>query len=163
MNTRGRHEWWQPLPPGAPEAAISKPLTTQISKLSFRALLAFTIILILAPQNYIPGLKALHLAFVFAVIAAAAYLLERFQHGTFTTVKRPEFMWAGLLLLWAVITVPFSIWPGGSVNTITNIFLKALIIFWLLGSVIDTPGRLKTVAWLLTWISIPLSLTAVRS
>jgi O-antigen ligase len=161
MDTRTDIEWWKPR---LPEAAQStpRPITARVSKISFWALIGFTIVLIMAPQDHFAPLKHLHLAFLFAVIAGATYLVNRFQYGSFTG-RRFEFIWGGALLLWAIVTVPFSIWPGGSVNTITNIFLKALIIFWLLGSVVDTPGRLKTMAWILTLISIPLSLSAVHT
>lgn len=156
------HEWWQPsLGQGRVEAA-SQPLAAGASRLSYWALLAFTAVLLLAPQEHFSALKPLHLAFVFALIAAAAYLYSRFQHGS-NIKTHPEFIWAAALLLWAIVTVPFSLWPGGSINTIIHIFIKALIIFWLLGFVVDTPARLKTIVWLLTLCSLFLSLSAVHT
>jgi hypothetical protein len=66
-----------------------------------------------------------------------------------------------LLLLWSVASVPFSLWPGGSVGTITGVFIKTLIIFWLLGAVVVGMVRLRCLAWTLALISVPLALTAI--
>ena len=163
MNMR-TGEWWQPAGKAAPVRTHEMAVSGQpSSKLPFWALVAFTLILILAPQDHIPALKPLHLALVSAVAAGAMYLFDRFQYGTRSTTRTPEFTWAAALALWAIVTVPFSLWPGGSVNEITNMFLKSLIIFWLLAHVIDTTARLKVIAWTLSLCSIFLSLSAVKS
>jgi O-antigen ligase len=163
MNTSAAHLWWQRDRRWTSDGQSLEAVPAQASKLAFWALLAFTVVLILAPQDHFHALKTLHLPFVFAVIAAAAWLFGRFQNGSTHTGMRRELIFAALLLLWAIVTVPFSLWPGGSFHTIIDLFIKSLIVFWLLACVIDTPGRLKAVAWLLTLISIPLSLTAVHT
>ncbi len=163
MNMR-TSEWWQPAGKSRPAGGHDIAVPDQpSSKLPFWALVAFTLILILAPQDHIPALKPLHLALVTAVMAGAMYLYDRFQYGVRSTTRTPEFTWALALALWAIVTVPFSLWPGGSVNEITNVFLKSLIIFWLLGHVINTPARLKIIAWTLSLSSVFLSLSAVKS
>ena len=129
---------------------------------SFRALLVFTAILLLAPQAYVPALGALHPALLAAAVAIASHLLERFTHGRPITIVTPEIGLAGCLVAWAVLTAPLSLWPGGSVSFILDLFLKAVAVFWLLGNTVSTQGRLRRVTWALVLMSLPLALTGIR-
>ena len=160
------HEWWQPVREirgGGFATESHKTASPQAYKFSFWALICFTVILILSPQDHFPALKPLHLALVAAVIAIATYLYDRFHYGIMSEARNPEFKWAAILAFWAIVTVPFSLWPGGSVKEITDVFLKSLIIFFLLGQVVNTTARLKIVAWVLSISSVFLSLSAVKS
>jgi len=156
--------WWRAKPDTRFQAnSLSATSRERTLRFPFWALIAFTLIMIMAPQNYFPLLKPLHLALVSGALASGSYLLSRFA-GTAGDVRRsPAMTLAVLLFLWAVATIPFSIWPGGSFEKIFNVFIKALIIFWLLGRVVNTVPRLRTVAWILSLIPIPLSLTAVSA
>jgi O-Antigen ligase len=130
--------------------------------LSFRALLVFTAILLLAPQTYVPALGALHPALLAAAVAIASHLLERFTNNRPFTIVSPEIGLAGCLVAWAVLTAPLSLWPGGSVSFILDLFLKAVAVFWLLGNTVSTQGRLRGVTWALVLMSLPLALTGIR-
>ena len=50
------------------------------------------------------------------------------------------------LLVWAVLTIPFSYWPGGSVALLTDQYLKAVVFFWLIAAIVTTRERLRTFA-----------------
>ena len=156
--------WWQAqADPRFQEEVESRSLRDSPLRFPFWTLVAFTLVMILAPQNYFPALKPFHLALLAGAFASGSYLMNRFA-GTAGIVRRsPALTFAVLLFLWAVAMVPFSIWPGGSFEKIFNVFAKALIIFWLLGRVINSVPRLSTVAWMLSLISIPLSLSAVSA
>ena len=130
---------------------------------AFWALVVFTLVLVLAPQDHVPALKSLHLAFVAGGVAGLAYVWARLSGRVEAPYRSPEVTLAALLLLLAVATVPFSLWPGGSIAAITGIFVKALVIFWLLGRVIDSVPRLRTMAWTLSLASLPLSLSAIAT
>src|SRR4029077_8910020 len=73
-----------------------------------------------------------------------------------------ELMIAAALSGWAVLTVPLSYWPGGSLNLLSDEYLKSVVILWLLANVVTTPQRLRFVAVSLTMCSIPLATTAVK-
>lgn len=164
MNTATRTEWWQPKSETWPvRSATPTTEATQGSRTSFAALIAFTIILILAPQDHFDFLKPLHLAFVTGAIAGATCLLDRYYLHRTVWPRSREYVYAGLLLAWSIATVPFSLWPGGSVGVIVNVFLKAIVVFWLLGRVITTVPRLKFIAWTLTLISVLLSVSAITT
>ncbi|MDN5837080.1 MAG: O-antigen ligase family protein, partial [Nitrosospira sp.] len=134
-----------------------------VSTVTFVCLMAFTFVLILSPQEHFTALKPLHLAQLFAMLAGGFYLRDRFRYGAPPPAGLSEYTWVALLVLWAIVTVPLSIWPGGSVNTITELFLKAVITFWLLGRVVNTPERLKMAAWILALCSVFLSFSAVKT
>lgn len=157
-----RPGWWRANPRVAGYSPAQTDSTDEKEhRFPFWALVAFTLIMILTPQNYLPFLKPLHLAMVSGALASGAYLLGRFS-GTAGRVRKSRAVVLALLLfLWAVALVPFSLWPGGSYAKIFGIFAKALIIFWLLGRVVNSGARLRIMAWTLCLVSVPLSLSAV--
>jgi O-antigen ligase len=67
------------------------------------------------------------------------------------------------LLLWAIISVPFSLWPGGSLTLIQDQYIKSLIAFWLLASAIDRADRLYLLLWSLCVMSLPIAYHAVSA
>jgi O-antigen ligase len=73
----------------------------------------------------------------------------------------PEIGIVLMLVAWAVLTLPLSIWPGGSVRVLTDNYLKAVAFFWLLGTIITSTERLRLLAWTLVLCSIPLALTGI--
>ena len=60
-----------------------------------------------------------------------------------------------------MITIPMSYWPGGSIRLLTDQYLKAIAFFWLLATIITTPGRLRGIAWTLVLCAIPLAGTGI--
>src|SRR6185369_5536730 len=107
-------EWWRPErvsedhlakgvpPPSAPEAA-GGPSTP-----AFRALLTVTFINILAPQQWVPPLRPLRIALI------AVRLVPRYRLGRPLSVWGREMALLAALVAWAVVTVPFSYWPGAA-------------------------------------------------
>ena len=141
----------------APAAAPSRPA----DRVTFGALLVFTVVLVLAPQLVFPSLQPLRPALVAALVALTTYLLPRLVQLRPLTVRAPEVRLAGLLGAWSLLTIPFSLWPGGSFATFTGTFLKTLVISWLLCNVVTTTQRLRRVALVLCLVAIPLFVTAL--
>jgi O-antigen ligase len=72
-------------------------------------------------------------------------------------------MWIVIALLgWIVLTLPVSMWPGGSLELLLGVYLKAVIVFWLLGSVVTTAPRLRQLVIVLTLATVPLALTGLK-
>ena len=154
--------WWRAerVAPTLTQTQVTAP---QGSRIAFGALVAFTGILILSPQVWFPFLKNLRIAFLAAGIAIAAHLLDHTVRRRAGGPAHPELVIASCLVAWAVLTVPLSYWPGGSVTVLTEHFLKAVAFFWLIGTVITTRHRLRIFVWLLVLCSIPLSVTAIQN
>jgi len=129
----------------------------------FWALMGFTCLLLLSPQSFIPALGALHLPLLMALLSVGSYILGRWRHGEKALVVGGETRLAIWLAAWALLTAPLSLWPGGSVSFFFSIFFKALVVFWLLGRVVDTTGRLRTAFWVLSLVAAPLAISGVRS
>jgi probable O-glycosylation ligase (exosortase A-associated) len=137
--------------------------STTANAVAFRALVAFTAILLLSPQAWFPVLGQLRIAFVAATVAIGAHLLDRLVRRGSAPPFNAEIGIALLLVAWAVITVPVSYWAGGSVEVLTSQYIKAVLFFWLVATLVTTEIRLKTVAWTLVLCAIPLAVTGLRN
>jgi O-antigen ligase len=166
MNQSSSIGWWRR------DAAIDQPLAPVAGRAvapaggpwAFRGLLAFTVVLILSPQSFIPALAPLRIAFLAGGMALVSHAIDRWGHGfTVPGGLARETVLAGCLLVWSVVTIPLSIWPGGSAATLTEIYIKSLIVFWLLGQVVSTVPRLRTLLWTLSILTVPLALTGVKN
>jgi putative inorganic carbon (HCO3(-)) transporter len=151
-------DWWRPEPAATP-ASAAVPDTD----LAFKALVAFTAILLLAPQEWFPVLKSLRIALLAATVSFVAYMfdsaVQRRPVSTFST----EMAICVALVTWSILTIPLSYWPGGSVTELTEHFLKAVMFFWLIGTLVITKKRLMIFTWTLVLCSIPLAATGVQN
>lgn len=168
--------WWRPAPPqvvpaeaaagsaGTPRLALGVPRApSKGSVLAFRALVAFTTILLLSPQIWFPILGALRIAFLAAGLAIAAHLADRMIRAREVPPIPAEVVIALLLVGWAVTTLPLSYWPAGSVEVLADHYLKAIAFFWLLGAVVTTTDRLRLMCWTFVLCSIPLAVTGIKN
>ena len=128
---------------------------------AYYALVAFTLVLLLSPQAWFPVLKLIRIAFLAGGIAMAAHVMDRTAHKQPITPLAPEIGIAFALILWSMITIPMSYWPGGSVHLLMDQYLKAIVFFWLLAIIITTPARIRGLAWALTLCAIPLAATGI--
>jgi probable O-glycosylation ligase (exosortase A-associated) len=153
--------WWRPQATSrtAPAPAAAAVANT----VAFRALVAFTVILIVSPQAWFPVLGALRIAFVAATLAIGAHLLDRIVRRDAAPPFSAEIGVALMLVAWAIITVPVSYWAGGSVEVLTSQYLKAVAFFWLVGTLATTERRIRTIAWALVLCAVPLAMTGLKN
>jgi O-antigen ligase len=160
-------EWWRPEPAGAAGSrspdAFDPGIRASSGRLAFRALLALTFILVLAPQSFFPALRPFRLALLAAAAGIAACVGDRLVHGRPLTILGREMALAAALMAWSVVTVPLSYWPGGSVSFLLDTYFKTMAIFWLLANAVDSVDRLRALAWSLTAMAVPLALTGVKN
>jgi probable O-glycosylation ligase (exosortase A-associated) len=153
--------WWRRAEPEAACGPVTQTTTTT-SGVAFWSLVAFTGILLLSPQIWFPVLGSLRIAFVAAGLAVGAHLLQRLADHPHTRFAPPIAI-AVALVCWAAITVPVSYWPGGSIEVLTDHYVKAVVFFWLVGTLVTTTERLRVFAWTLILCSVPLAATAIRN
>jgi O-antigen ligase len=112
-------------------------------------MLAFTALLFFRPQDQIPGLEALHLSELTAIAGLAAMAMRRMSAGQ--TIAHANTEVIGVVVLGAIIvlTIPFSIWPGGSTHVFSDIFVKIILIFALMVSTITSPRRVRQMTWVM--------------
>ena len=153
-------EWWR----HAPEPAAVRGATPHIeagSSVPFRFLVALTVVMVLAPQSFLPVLAPLRLALVTAGLAAITHLSDRRARQAALATAPPALRTVLLLTAWAIVTLPWSLWPGGSVDLFLDLFFKSVVTYWLVGSIVRTSTRFRQLAWTLSLIAIPLALTAI--
>lgn len=148
--------WWRP-------DVESAPVITGVGgkSLAFGGLVFFTVVLLLSPQTFFPVLKTVRIALLAAGVAIAAHAMDATVRREPITPSGPETAITVALLGWTILTIPFSMWPGGSVALLTDQYFKALVFFWMIASMVTNGERLKTFAWSLTLCSIPLALMAL--
>ncbi len=153
-------EWWRPIRATLPAAPVGAR-GAGAGATPFWALMAFTFVLLLAPQSFIPVLEPFRVALLVAVIATATYLWAVLIHRQALGVRSREALLAIGLAGWAALTVPFSYAPSNSLAFILNAYGKTLIVFWLVGIVVNSLKKLRQAFWVLTLLAIPLALTAI--
>jgi len=156
--------WWRPVAVH-PRMATTGPrsIAAPRSNVAFGGLVAFTTILLLSPQIWFPVLGTFRIAFLAAGLAIAAHLLDRMTHAHDAPPLPNEILIAVTLVAWAVLTLPLSYWPAGSVEVLTDKYLKAIAFFWLIGTLVTTTGRLRIIAWTFVLCSIPLAITGLKN
>jgi len=115
----------------------------------YAGLLAFTAVLMTRPQDTLPFLNPLHLAEVCAVIGIAPMMLHRVSRNQPVFRVTPETIGLIVFGLAILLTVPFSIWPGGSFGLFTDTYLKLLVVFVLMMNTLTTPKRIQQITWLI--------------
>lgn len=157
--------WWRPAPAAGRLGLVSTDAagepTASGSAVPFAALVAFLAISLTAPQGFVPALGSLRIALVAAITAIVALLADRLVRRRSLAPWTRETRVAACLAAWAVGTVPFSYWPGGSLAFLFATYFKTLVVFWLLGTLVDTRARFRLVTWTLSLAGIPLGVTGV--
>ncbi|MGZ8796136.1 MAG: O-antigen ligase family protein [Thermoanaerobaculia bacterium] len=153
--------WWAPPTPVDSSSTEAKLPATK-GTAAFASVVAFSFILLLSPQNWVPLLKPLRIAFLAAGLGIASLLWDHWKHRMPLGLTR-EALTCFALPAWAFLTLPLSYWPGGSVVTLTDLYIKAVIIFWLLPNVVTTKRRLLLLAMVLMLCTVPLAGTGVKN
>jgi len=112
-------------------------------------MLAFTALLFFRPQDHIPVLGAFHLAELTAIGGLAAMVVRRLASGQSVTHVNAELL--GILVLGGILllTMPFSIWPGGSMAVFSDIYVKIILIFALMVNTLTSPRRIRQMTWIM--------------
>ncbi len=157
-------QWWR-IPETSPAVVGTEQASddTNESTAPFVFLLAFTGILLLAPQQMFPVLAPLRIAMLAALGGILTHAVSRLSRGQSLIVLSPGIVAILGLVGWAVATIPFSFWPGGSVGFLLESYSKTLLVFLLLVSVVSSLSRLRVVIMTLVVLSVPLALTTVRN
>ncbi len=118
----------------------------QSAKLTFFFLWLLTVAVFARPQDIFPSLAPLHLTFVFGVCAALTYLGALLSGHTRLLWTR-ELKIILLLTGWYTAGVPFALWRGGSFQGLIDVWLKTVLIFFLLTQTLVTLERIRKLLW----------------
>lgn len=123
-------------------AAIARPRAASgTSAAAFGALALFLLVLYTRPQDLLPLLRPLRLAFVLGFGAAALYAMDALRRGAPIVRPERETWLLGALLVLGAGSIPFALWPGGSFTVLADQLVKVALAFVLVAHLVDTPGR----------------------
>jgi O-antigen ligase len=105
----------------------------------------FTIAVYARPEDIFPLLAPLHLTFVFGSCAGAAYLVARLSGVR--VIWTTELRMVLLLSAWYLAGLPFALWRGGSLQVFVQVWLKTLLVFFLLTQTLSTLARIRGLLW----------------
>src|SRR3989449_1942973 len=152
-------EWWRPdVAVGRSdrgEAHTAAAAKVSDSAVPFWALMTFTFILLLAPQSYFPALVPFRIALLTAAVAVITHVYDRLSHRQPIVHLTREMRITLCLVGWAILSVPMSLSPGGSLSFLFEVYLKTLVAFWLLSHTVNTLTRLRQVAWAMSLMAGP--------
>src|SRR5215813_7990253 len=156
-------EWWRPVVRRVTRDTAIAPSRVAHAPLAFWSLMVFMGILLLAPQNFFPILAPLRIALLTAGVALTAHVVSALIAGRPILVMTREMKISLCLLGWATLTIPLALWPGGSLDNLTDLFLKSLVLFWLIANTVTTVSRFRQFAWGLALMSVPISYSALKN
>ena len=129
-----------------------QPWTTTTSEsggsFAFACLLFLTFVIYVAPQMIFPMLEPLYLAMVSAVLGVGAYA-HAVIRGHRLTIISPEIKLVFWFMALAIVSIPFSAWPGGSFEFFNQVFIKSIIVFFLVANLLTSQDRLRIFFWAL--------------
>jgi O-antigen ligase/polysaccharide polymerase Wzy-like membrane protein len=153
--------WWNVPSASVDSATAEAPARApSASRVAFVGLILLAFVAFLAPQTVFPVLAAARPGFLVATLAIGAAIAARAGTDRSIFAVNRGVVLAGALLGWALITIPLSIWPGGSWEVLTDSFAKAVAIFWLVAAIVDGRERLRhLIGWLSVFSVVPALVT----
>lgn len=145
---------------GNPPPAASNSVREYFSP-TYSLLCLYLILLFLRPHEYIPSLTNLRLPLVVACLCVASHVLESLHRARRLVQLSPASKSLLWLSLWMLLALPFAFWKGGAFETITNQWLKLLVLFVLLSSGLTSLGQLRRLLWVCTASVMLVSLLAI--
>ena len=107
----------------------------------FTALLLFTVLVAVRPQEGIGPLEAIHVERLFALLAILGWGLKAAADRRVRPVNRPIAMWLVAFVLVCFLSIFTSIWKLGSFNKWSEL-LKTVVLAFLIAQMVNTPRRL---------------------
>jgi O-antigen ligase/polysaccharide polymerase Wzy-like membrane protein len=132
--------------------SLARPELTPPSKmrpgasLSFFFVWLFIVAIYARPEDIFPPLGALHLTFLLGACAALTFAWSLLLGNVRLTWPR-ELQIMLALTAWFIAGVPFAYWRGGSIQVLTQTWLKTLLIFFLMTQLLVTLRRIYAVLW----------------
>lgn len=157
----GEAPWWQPV---AVEEVSSEMVQTRVegsSNAAFWGVIGYAFVLLVAPQQLFTPLAHLRPAMLAVAFTVPVYVVAKLRAAQPIFCRSPSLTIVLWLVVWSLLMLPTSLWFGGSIRFLTDVFFKTLTLFLLLAHVIDSVEKLKKLLWLLVLVSVLVSVTTV--
>jgi O-antigen ligase len=130
-------------------------------RLAFGSLMFFIFIVFVAPQAMFPVLAPLRLARVSMIFALASFLGQRWSRGLPVITWSRDTRLLAIFVAIAVASIPLSMWPGGSVGLLTDMFGKSLVLYLLATELLTSAARVWRLVSLTILFCIIVSILAL--
>jgi len=117
----------------------------------FLGLLMLTLIHFVQPGEMVPVLDTMRLELTYGVLILAGFAFRTFSQKHPPLLSDPILRSLSLFMCVALLTIPGSFWVGGAVNAWLGL-LKIAVFVFLMKSLIEKPGQLQAMLWLLVLI-----------
>lgn len=114
-------------------------------KWAYAFLWLFTIAVYARPEDIFPLIAPFHLTFAVGCCAGIAYLGSLLSGSRLLWTR--ELRIVLLLTAWYVLGLPFALWRSGSMQVLADVWLKTLVIFFLLTQTLLTLERIRGLLW----------------
>lgn len=129
-------------------AYVDQAIDERVRKtaLSFALIWLFVVAIYARPEDVFPSLVKFHLPLVIGACATATLVWAIFIEGV--PLRWPsELVLMFLLTAWFAAGVPFAYWRSGSFDVLTQVWLKTLLLFFLVTQTLVTIKRIRAVLW----------------
>src|SRR5262245_42398871 len=116
------------------------------TRATFFFLWLFTVAIYARPEDMFPAIAPLHLTFVLGLCSGLMYIAA-WLSGRVRFVWSREVRIVLLLTAWYALGLPFALWRGGSLEVLTQVWSKTLLIFLLLTQTLLTAKRIQVLLW----------------
>lgn len=142
---------WVPAPASGSLSEAAVPFLPPLERPNwgFWGVFAFTALLFLRPQDTVRFLAPLHLPELVAILALLAMIGHRVSRGLPVVRLAPEVLGVCGMAAVMLLSVPFSIWPGGAFGTFTDIYFKVVLVFILMVNSVRGILALRWFTWLI--------------
>jgi O-antigen ligase len=131
--------------------------------LAFGSLWLFTLLLYMRPNDLFPAIGSFPIVKIVALIAPIAYIFEQSRLGKPLINWMLEVKMVFLLISLAILFIPAAPFPQSSIDTITDTFIKTVIVFVLIIQVVNTRERLLSLLKLVVICGAVLGFFAIKS
>ena len=94
-----------------------------------------------------PALLPLRPTLVAGALSIALYVIDSTRARRLRTIGSRTTTWALALLLWVVLSVPGSLWPGGSFELLTDDFMKTVLMYLVIVGAVRGPRDVERLAF----------------
>lgn len=113
-------------------------------------------------QEIIPYFNKLYFGKIaFALSILLVVLTSRERYLPVKNVTQVKYVIG--IFIFAIVSIPFSYWPGGSLEFILQVFIKTLIFFLLLIGVVKNVAEINIIIWAIACSVLALSISALIS
>jgi len=126
------------------------------------ATLAFIVVLIVRPADHVPALEAMQPAKIIGAVAILSWLVSRLMKGKMRLSRAPQAKWMLALAVAVVLSAVASTDPAESWKFFGEVFIKMLIVFFLLIHLVDTKSQAARLQLSLGFATVALAIYAIH-